>query len=38
MSYENPWIFNGEIFESDHIEDILDLYIIFTLRSPVEVT
>ena len=21
MSYENPWRFNGEIFESDHIED-----------------
>jgi len=21
MSYENPWKFNGEIFESDHIED-----------------
>jgi len=21
MIYENPWKFNGEIFESDHIED-----------------
>ena len=21
MSYENPWRYNGEIFESDHIED-----------------
>jgi len=21
MSYENPWIYNGEIFESDHIQD-----------------
>ena len=21
MSYENPWRFNGEIFESNHIED-----------------
>jgi hypothetical protein len=21
MSYENPWKFNGEVFESDHIED-----------------
>jgi hypothetical protein len=21
MSYENPWRFNGEIFESDHIQD-----------------
>jgi hypothetical protein len=21
MSYENPWKFNGEIFESNHIED-----------------
>ena len=21
MSYENPWRFNEEIFESDHIED-----------------
>ena len=21
MSYENPWLYNGEIFESDHIQD-----------------
>lgn len=21
MSYENPWRFNGEVFESDHIQD-----------------
>jgi hypothetical protein len=21
MSYENPWIYQGEIFESDHIQD-----------------
>ena len=21
MSYENPWIYNGEVFESDHIQD-----------------
>lgn len=21
MSYENPWTYNGEIFESDHIQD-----------------
>lgn len=21
MSYENPWIYNGEIFDSDHIQD-----------------
>ncbi len=21
MSYENPWQYNGEIFESDHIQD-----------------
>jgi hypothetical protein len=21
MSYENPWIHNGEVFESDHIQD-----------------
>jgi hypothetical protein len=21
MSYENPWIYNGEVFESDHIQN-----------------
>ena len=21
MSYENPWIYNGELFDSDHIQD-----------------
>lgn len=21
MSYENPWLYNGEIFDSDHIQD-----------------
>ena len=21
MSYENPWIYNGEVFDSDHIQD-----------------
>ena len=21
MSYENPWIYNGEVFESSHIQD-----------------
>jgi len=21
MSYENPWIYSGEVFESDHIQD-----------------
>jgi hypothetical protein len=21
MSYENPWLYNGEVFESDHIQD-----------------
>ena len=21
MSYENPWLYNGEVFDSDHIQD-----------------
>ena len=21
MSYENPWVYNGEVFDSDHIQD-----------------
>ena len=37
MSYENPWRFNGEIFESDHIEDhfgfVYHIYCKITGRS-----
>ena len=33
MSYENPWRFNGEIFESDNIQDNFGFVYLITNKS-----
>ncbi len=35
MSYENPWRFNGEIFESDNIQDNFGFVYLISLDSNV---
>ena len=32
MSYENPWIYQGEIFESDHIQDHFGFVYLISCR------
>jgi hypothetical protein len=35
MSYENPWLYNGELFDSEHIEDNYGfVYLIECIETP----
>ena len=33
MSYENPWIYQGKIFESDHIEDYFGFVYLISCKT-----
>lgn len=36
MSYENPWIYNGEIFDSDHIQDYFGfVYLLYLIANAI---
>ena len=38
MSYENPWFYEGKVFESDYIQDHFGLFIVLTVWRITEVT